>query len=651
MATEEAETADPPLMGPSRSTLSIAVVEPHLRPFGGIRRILELTNRLVDRGHDVTIHLPAWERAACTWMSCRARIAPIPQQLHRPYDVVMFNEESQWFLLDHFLPAARRVHYALSVGRLYGKEGSWEAVRMPVDLRLANSSWTADQIESEIGERPIVLTGGVDRTQFHPVDVPRRYPILCIGDPRPNKGTDVIVAAARRLGLPVEMFGPKNLPQSALAAEYSAAEVFVVGSYHEGFGQPGLEALACGTPLVTTDNGGCRDYAIHGETALVVPTGDVEAMAAAIDAVRNDPELAARLRRNGLALVSDAFDWDHAADRFEELLLEVTAAPPSRRTTPSWRRGSGDDPPELSVVIRADDAVLPLQRCIESLRRHTDVPYELVVVNDSTSWEAAAYADAAADVSVRGPHDGLAAAWNAGADAASGQRVCFLDPAVRVSECWVERATEALSGGRKCVILSDFIGASAESRIGRDTSVLEISPFTWPLPLHLVFLDAGMLESLGHLRAAMAETFFDLWVAGEEVCALSAEGFEIDDERLRRRDVETLAAAAGAPSDDWFTRMAAMTPTDRRAVEALIVATRLRAAQRRARLRANLRRPFRVFSRWVVLLVRLVWGGLRSAMPASIRARLFPVLRRPYYRLFPDRHPQAHRYGRSPTRR
>ena len=73
------------------------------------------------------------------------------------------------------------------------------------------------------------------------------------------------------LDLPVEEYAPKDLSQPDLGREYDAAQVFVVGSWFEGFCQPGLEAMACGVPLVTTDNGGCREYAIDGETALVVP--------------------------------------------------------------------------------------------------------------------------------------------------------------------------------------------------------------------------------------------------------------------------------------------------------------------------------------------------------------------------------------------
>ncbi|MBW3562986.1 MAG: glycosyltransferase family 4 protein, partial [Actinobacteria bacterium] len=252
-------------------------LEPHLRRYGGIRRVLEISNRLVDGGHRVTIFVPEWERQTCDWMRCAADVRPIPEGYEQPLDVLVFNHEPQWHLVPLFERARITVLYALHYSKLYGKAGSWESLRLPVDLRLANSTWTADMVEQEIGVRPHVLLGGINPEHFHPVDVPKRYPILTMGSDRDWKGTDVVEAAASQLGLPLETYAGKDLPQSAMAREYASAEVFVVGSYFEGFGQPGLEALACGTPLVTTDNGGCRDYAIDRETALVVPPGDVDA--------------------------------------------------------------------------------------------------------------------------------------------------------------------------------------------------------------------------------------------------------------------------------------------------------------------------------------------------------------------------------------
>ena len=185
--------------------------------------------------------------------------------------------------MDQFTQARRRIFYALHYARLYGKAGSWESIRAAVDLQLANSNWTADQICAEIGHRPTVQLGGVNRDIFHPYGGRKRYPVLCSGgEGRPWKGTDTVLAAGQLLDVSVERYADKDLDQVALGREYDASRVFVVGSWFEGFSQPGLEALACGVPLVTTDNGGCREYAANEETALVVPPRDPQSMASAI---------------------------------------------------------------------------------------------------------------------------------------------------------------------------------------------------------------------------------------------------------------------------------------------------------------------------------------------------------------------------------
>ncbi|MDQ1447122.1 MAG: hypothetical protein QOC79_93, partial [Actinomycetota bacterium] len=108
--------------------------------------MVEFANRLVARGHDVTFYLPDDVEQGCSWMRCDAAVKPITAGFGDPLDVVLFNHEPQWPLLERFEHARRRVFYALHYARLYGKEGAWESVRAPVDLQLANSNWTADQI-------------------------------------------------------------------------------------------------------------------------------------------------------------------------------------------------------------------------------------------------------------------------------------------------------------------------------------------------------------------------------------------------------------------------------------------------------------------------------------------------------------------------
>jgi glycosyltransferase involved in cell wall biosynthesis len=92
----------------------------------------------------------------------------------------------------------------------------------------------------------------------------------------------------------------KNVDDETLAKLYSSADVFIFTSYKESFGLPPLEAMACGTPIVTTDCGGIRDYAVDGYNALIVPPGDPKAVADAVLKMLRDDKLRERLVEHGI---------------------------------------------------------------------------------------------------------------------------------------------------------------------------------------------------------------------------------------------------------------------------------------------------------------------------------------------------------------
>ncbi len=74
-----------------------------------------------------------------------------------------------------------------------------------------------------------------------------------------------------------------------LAELYSSSDLFVFASHIEGYGLPPLEAMACGTPVVTTDCRGVRDFVVDGENAVIVPPKEPEAIASPYIKVLNDP--------------------------------------------------------------------------------------------------------------------------------------------------------------------------------------------------------------------------------------------------------------------------------------------------------------------------------------------------------------------------
>jgi glycogen(starch) synthase len=206
-------------------------------------------------------------------------------------------------------------------------------------------------------ERVRVMRRGVDRDAFTDPG-PDPFPTLC-GRPRVvflgrlarSKGVDTLVAAAARLRTPgVQVVlvgdGPARaqveaasrrlgvdgrvhitgfVPHHRTPAVLASADLIVLPSVYEELGTVLVEALQVGLPAVATDVGGIPEVVEHGRTGLLVKPGDPAALAAAIDAVVGDPEVA---RRMGAAARERApeYDWERVADEVRALYDQVLAA-------------------------------------------------------------------------------------------------------------------------------------------------------------------------------------------------------------------------------------------------------------------------------------------------------------------------------------
>ncbi len=113
-----------------------------------------------------------------------------------------------------------------------------------------------------------------------------------------------------------------NPPQESLRDIYSSCDVWVCPSRTEGFGMTSAEAMACKSCLVTTDNGGSRDFASLNKTALVSPPHDVNRLAENITLALQNKSLRKELASNGYDLIQ-TFTWNAATDILERTFAEA----------------------------------------------------------------------------------------------------------------------------------------------------------------------------------------------------------------------------------------------------------------------------------------------------------------------------------------
>lgn len=123
---------------------------------------------------------------------------------------------------------------------------------------------------------------------------------------------DEIFAKVQALGLEEAVHFPGFIDDRHLPSLYRSAEFFAFPSLYEGFGLPIVEALACGTPVLTANNS-CLPEA-GGDGAIYVDAEDLESIAHGIAQLATKPALRNRLRQAGLAH-AEQFTWANSANQ------------------------------------------------------------------------------------------------------------------------------------------------------------------------------------------------------------------------------------------------------------------------------------------------------------------------------------------------
>jgi glycosyltransferase involved in cell wall biosynthesis len=141
---------------------------------------------------------------------------------------------------------------------------------------------------------------------------PRLRLVLAGGD---GWGTRDVRAAIEGSGVGTRIVRPGYVDDDTLSALFRRAEAVAYPSLQEGFGLPALEAMASGTPLVTSA-GSALEEVVGNAAVLVAPT-DTTALATALARVVDDEALAAQLRRDGSARAAE-FTWTRCVESYVE---------------------------------------------------------------------------------------------------------------------------------------------------------------------------------------------------------------------------------------------------------------------------------------------------------------------------------------------
>jgi glycosyltransferase involved in cell wall biosynthesis len=204
------------------------------------------------------------------------------------------------------------------------------------------SKWLDDKIYEHTGRRSTVINPGIDLDIFRPMKSEKDdiKTILCLGvNPKWKGNADVIKAMeivyekykkvklliVGRAKVEVKSEIPYEQRQASdeeLAKLYSSCDVYALGSWYEGYPAPPLEAMACGAPVISTDNLGIREYGIDGNNCLIVPPRNPEAMADAILRLLSDKDLCQKLSAEG-PKTAQQFTWDKTVDKIEKLFEQT----------------------------------------------------------------------------------------------------------------------------------------------------------------------------------------------------------------------------------------------------------------------------------------------------------------------------------------
>ena len=357
--------------------MRITFLLPSIDIAGGIRSTFEIVNRLQDRGHDVSIIYPLIPmRSGSKWYNLRnlaSRTLGTIRNLKHGNHISWFDLRASLLrvptLAERYIPKGdiiiatwwANAYDVNSYGKDKGKKfyfiRHYETWGGPEDLvnktytlplhKIVTSTWLKNLIEKKFNVSTFgPLPNGVNFDLFYKENKsfkshnPKRIGIVYRMDKWKGMkdGLEAFLVAKKKYPkIQLVLFGQEptsddmeiiknidnvefhRLPYKERLREiYNLLDIFVFPSHCEGFGNPPMEAMACGAACVTTDIGAVPDYTIPGNTALVSPPKDIEGLAQNIIRLLQNEKERKQIAENGYNYIKQ-FTWDRTVIQLEKI--------------------------------------------------------------------------------------------------------------------------------------------------------------------------------------------------------------------------------------------------------------------------------------------------------------------------------------------
>jgi GT2 family glycosyltransferase/tetratricopeptide (TPR) repeat protein len=227
-----------------------------------------------------------------------------------------------------------------------------------------------------------------------------------------------------------------------MSRTYSASRIVFNRSIGDDVNMRVFEALACGSLLLTNDLHGSGQDELFRDGVHLATYRDPEEMLDKIAYYLARDDLRRRIAARGRELALAEHTYGHRM----ESILRAAEDRASSATVPAAGRVRAADPGLTSIVIPTRGQLEATRACLESIRRHTPEPHELIVVDNASADGTVGYLEAQPDVRLiaNAENRGFPAAVNQGIRAATGRQVLLLNNDTVVTPGWLARLLRAL---------------------------------------------------------------------------------------------------------------------------------------------------------------------------------------------------------------